>query len=211
MRKIILIGLLSLGLQSAVMAQSQEIAQLLLNVEKLAQLKGILSDMKKGYEIVSKGYNGVKDLSKGNFDLHQSFLDALMEVSPTVKQYRKVKDIINGQLILVREYKSAYNFQVQGHRFSKTELDYLAGVYDHLFDQSVKDLERLTMVVTAGKLRMNDSERLSAIDDIYADMQDKLNFLRHFNNQAAVLAFQRGKAEQELEGVQGMYGIKDKN
>jgi DNA repair ATPase RecN len=209
MKKIFLIGLLSLGLQPAVMAQSQEIAQLLLNVEKLAQLKGILTDMKKGYQIVSKGYNGVKDLSQGNFDLHKTFLDALMEVSPTVRKYRKVKDIINAQLILVREYESAYNRLVQSHRFSAAELSYLDRVYDNLFDQSVKNLETLTMVVTAGKLRMNDSERLSAIDDIHADMQDKLNFLRHFNNQAAVLAIQRDKAQNEVEGIQGIYGIKN--
>ena len=47
-----------------VMAQSTEIQQLLLNVEKLAQLKKILSNMKKGYEIVSNGYNTIKDISK---------------------------------------------------------------------------------------------------------------------------------------------------
>jgi outer membrane lipoprotein-sorting protein len=38
-------------------SQSQEAQQLLLNVEKLAQLKQILKDLYKGYEIVSKGYN----------------------------------------------------------------------------------------------------------------------------------------------------------
>lgn len=33
----------------SVRAQSQEAQQLLLNVEKLSQLKNILADMKKGY------------------------------------------------------------------------------------------------------------------------------------------------------------------
>ncbi len=35
-------------------AQSNEVTQLLLNVEKLTQFKQILSDMKKGYQILSK-------------------------------------------------------------------------------------------------------------------------------------------------------------
>ena len=65
-----------------VVAQSTEIQQLLLNVEKLAQLKKILGNMKKGYEIISTGYNTIKDISKGNFNLHEAFLDALMQVSP---------------------------------------------------------------------------------------------------------------------------------
>ncbi|HUQ67577.1 MAG TPA: hypothetical protein VM101_15550, partial [Flavitalea sp.] len=51
-------------------SQSDEAQQLLLNVEKLTQLKKILNDMYKGYKIVSKGYNTIKDISEGNFDLH---------------------------------------------------------------------------------------------------------------------------------------------
>ena len=68
------------------LAQKDEIAQLLLNVEKLAQFKQILSDMKKGYVILSGGYNTVKDLSQGNFSLHKTFLDALMEDKPDCEE-----------------------------------------------------------------------------------------------------------------------------
>ena len=46
-------------------AQSAEAQQLLLNVEKLSQLKSILKNMYKGYEVVSKGYNAIQDISKG--------------------------------------------------------------------------------------------------------------------------------------------------
>ena len=78
-------------------AQSQEAQQLLLNVEKLSQLKNILSDMKKGYQVISGGYNAIKDISQGNFSLHGIFLDGLMLVSPEVKKYRRVADIISYQ------------------------------------------------------------------------------------------------------------------
>ena len=85
-----------------VVAQSTEIQQLLLNVEKLAQLKKILSNMKKGYEIVSTGYNTIKDISKGNFNIHQTFLNGLMQVSPTVKKYKRIAEIITYQTQLVK-------------------------------------------------------------------------------------------------------------
>jgi hypothetical protein len=49
------------------------------------------------------------------------------------------------------------------------------------------------MVITAGKLRMSDDERLNAIDRIYIDMGDKLVFLRTFNKENNVLAIQRGR------------------
>src|SRR5690606_13782078 len=79
---ILVIALFSLPRPAA--AQTEEIAQLLLNVEKLAQFKQILTDMKKGYDILNGGYRTVKQLTEGNFSLHRVFLDGLMEVSPAV-------------------------------------------------------------------------------------------------------------------------------
>src|SRR4051812_4125515 len=76
-------------------AQEQEIQQLLLDVEKLAQLKNILTDLKKGYEILSGGYQTIKNISEGNFNLHQTFLDGLLQVSPVVRNYKRVADIIS--------------------------------------------------------------------------------------------------------------------
>lgn len=90
-------------------AQSTEVQQLLLNVEKLSQFKNILSDMKKGYQIVSTGYNSVKNISQGNFSLHEVFIDGLMLVSPEVRKYHKVAGILTYQKDIVSEYKNAFN------------------------------------------------------------------------------------------------------
>jgi DNA repair ATPase RecN len=189
------------------MAQKDEIVQLLLNVEKLAQFKQILSDMKKGYEILNGGYNTIKDLSEGNFSLHKTFLDALLEVSPTVKNYKRVADIINYQIILVKEYKSAFNRFKQDNNFNQEELAYLGRVYENLFKQSLNNLDDLATVITANKLRMSDDERLAAIDGLYSDMQDKLLFLRHFNNNTTVLALQRAKEKNDVNTMRLIYGI----
>ncbi len=209
MRKKLLLLFMIIGINPFLYGQSQEIAQLLLNVEKLAQLKQILSDMEKGYEIVSKGYNAVKDLSQGNFSLHKTFLDGLMEVSPAVKKYKKVADIINYQLLLVREYKNAWSRFKQSGYFSDDEIAYLGRVYDNLFRRSLRNLDELTMVVTAGQLRMSDDERLSAIDRIHLDMRDKLDFLRSFNNNTSLLGLQRAKELNDVKTMRGIYGIKD--
>lgn len=210
MKKLILIlgiALFSLALTNKAMAQTDEIAQLLLNVEKLAQFKQILSDMKKGYKILNGGYNTIKDLSQGNFSLHKTFLDALMEVSPTVKNYKRVADIINYQVILVKEYKSAFNRFKRDNNFNEQELAYLGRVYENLFKQSLNNLDDLVTIITANKLRMSDDERLKAIDKIFADMQDKLLFLRHFNNNTTVLAVQRAKERNDANTMRLIYGI----
>jgi len=166
-----------------------------------------LSDMKKGYEILNGGYNTIKDLSEGNFSLHKTFLDALLEVSPTVKNYKRVADIINYQIILVKEYKSAFNRFKQDNNFNQEELAYLGRVYENLFKQSLNNLDDLITIITANKLRMSDDERLAAIDGLYSDMQDKLLFLRHFNNNTTVLALQRAKEKNDVNTMRLIYGI----
>lgn len=212
MKKIIIISaaVLSALLSPAkASAQTNEIAQLLLNVEKLAQFKQILSDMKKGYEILNGGYNIVKNISEGNFSLHKAFLDGLMEVSPTVRNYRRVVDIADDQVTLVKEYKNAYDRFRRDNNFNPDELAYLGRVYDKLFKESLRNLDELLTVVTAGKARMSDDERLQAIDRIYLDMQDKLMFLRHFNNNTTVLAVQRAKERNDAQALQKIYGVND--
>ena len=210
MKKLIIIlgiVLFSFPLANKALAQKDEIAQLLLNVEKLAQFKQILSDMKKGYKILNGGYNTIKDLSEGNFSLHKTFLDALMEVSPTVKNYIRVADIINYQVILVKEYKSSFNRFKRDNNFNQQELAYLGRVYENLFKQSLNNLDDLVTIITANKLRMSDDERLDAIDKIFADMQDKLLFLRYFNNNTTVLAVQRAKERNDANTMRLVYGI----
>jgi hypothetical protein len=188
-------------------AQSDEAQQLLLNVEKLAQLKQILSNMKKGYTIVSAGYNTIRNISEGNFNLHKNFLDRLLSISPLVKNYKRVEEIIIMQSSIVGEYKSAYNrFRSDGN-FNAKEINYLSNVYSNLLSESRKNIAELTTIITANRLRMSDDERLKAIDLIYSDIQDKLVFLRNFNNNTTILAIQRARGKRDVKNLKSIYGI----
>ncbi len=207
MKKYIMIFCFAFSFCFQVAAQSQEAQQLLLNVQKLAQLKQILKDMYKGYEVVSKGYNTIKNISEGNFDLHKVFLDGLMKVSPVVKNYKRVIDIIKKQGLIVKEYKSAFSRFKKTGQFNLTELNYMSGVYTRLLDRSLQDLNELLMVTTANQLRMSDEERLAAIDKIFAGMEDKLSFLRSFNRSTTVLAMQRGREAIDTRVSQQLYGV----
>jgi hypothetical protein len=115
-------------MNSICFSQSQEAEQLLLDVEKLTQLKQILKDLYKGYEIVSKGYNTIKDISQGNFNLHKTFLDGLLDVSPAVKKYKRIIDIISLQSSLVKEYKSAFNRFKKSNLFNVKEIDHMGSL-----------------------------------------------------------------------------------
>lgn len=204
---LLLLFTIAQGLYNSTFAQANEIAQLALNIEKLMQFKSILSDMKKGYEIVSGGYNTVKKLSEGNFSIHKVFLDGLMEVSPAVRKYRKIPGIIDYQITLVKEYKLAFDRFKKQDNFTPNELTYMEGVYENLFNSSVENLDELLNVTTAGKLRMSDDERLKAIDRIYVDMEDKVSFLRSFNNDTSLLSLAREREKFDVKTSQGWQGL----
>jgi len=188
-------------------AQANELAQLALNIEKLAQFKQILTDLKKGYEIVSSGYGTIKDISEGNFNIHKVFLDGLMEVSPAVKKYYKIAQIADYQIELAKQYKAAYKKFAASNQFSSKEINYISAVYKNLINQSLENLDELINVTTAGKLRMSDADRIKAIDRIYDEMEDKLTFLKEFNQDTNLMLLGRLKESHEVTELKRIHGI----
>ncbi len=208
MKKYVVLMWLSMSFLSVrTIAQSDEAQQLLLNVEKLAQLKKILHNMYQGYQLISKGYNTIKDISQGNFDLHKNFLDGLLAVSPAVKKYKRIADIIQQQSQLVKEYKSAFARFKTSNLFNSIEIKYMENVYANLFTNSLQNLDDMAMIVTAGKLRMSDDERMNAIDRVFDEVSDKLNFLRTFNKENDILALQRGRELVETKVSKQLNGL----
>src|SRR5665647_1337454 len=122
---IIIIWVIMLSVSGNAVAQSAELQQLILNIEKLAQLRKILKNIYQGYEIVSKGYNTIKDISKGTFSIHEGFLDGLMQISPSVRKYKRIADIISLQIQLVQEYKSALKRFQSSNLFNANEIGYI--------------------------------------------------------------------------------------
>ncbi|MRX46954.1 TerB family tellurite resistance protein [Pedobacter puniceum] len=206
--KKLLIAAFILGIGMGSKAQSHETEQLLLNFEKLKQLKNMLEDMKQGYRIVSKGYNAIKGLSEGNFNLHEAFFNNLLAVNPLIRNYWRVGEIINHQKSLIKEYKLALKAFSKSGTFNVKELDYHRNVYQNLLTGSTKSLDELITVITASKLSMNDSERLAIIDRIYADSVDKLQFLRSFNRNSSMLMMQRIQSQNDITHIQKLHSIK---
>lgn len=205
-KKVMGVGIFILVLTTGSWAQSlaQDIEELVLDYQKLAQLKHLLGDMKSAYARLHGGYETIKGIAKGNFNLHEAYLSSLLMVSPVVRDYEKVRSILNNEMELVKEYEAAKGAFAGSGRFSAAEADYFSKLYLNLFDGSLRDLDELAMVLGDGELRMSDAERLGAIDRIDRDMTAKLGFWRVFNANTLLMA---GRRELELNDVNGMRGL----
>ena len=208
MKRMIVLILMVLGFGALdCKAQSYELQRLILDIEKLEELKGILTDLEKGYQILETGYTTIKNISAGNFNLHKAFLDGLLAASPSVQKYYKIAGIVDYQLRIVSEYKAAMHRFRQDSHFHPDEIVSIGNVYDNLVDKSTKNLEILLSVLTAGKLRMNDAQRLAAIDRIYADTKNQFLFLRQFNNSTQMLGVNRSVEAGDAVTLKNLYGI----
>jgi hypothetical protein len=188
-------------------AQSFDIQQLILDVQKLATLKGMLTDMKNGYAALDKDYSAIRDVAEGNFNLHKVFLDGLLAVSPTVRNYQRAADIVALQTDLLAKYQRAWSFFQQKGGFQPAELAMIAQVYSGLLRDGLQDLNDLSTILTDGTIRASDAERMQQIDVIYESMSGRVAFIDRFNNSTALLAQQRQGVYDEDQTVQNLHGI----
>lgn len=160
-------------------------------LQQIAALKVYLGYAKKGYELVGSGLSTVRDITNGEFSLHNAFISSLKKVSPFVRSNAKVAEIIACQLGIMRAFDIG-----ERDKLPVSSQLYVQDVKAHLLDECFKDLEELLLVVTAGKVEMSDSDRLERLDKVYLSMMDKYSFALDFSAQVKLLI--AGGTSEEL-------------
>jgi hypothetical protein len=211
MKKILILPLLiaAITVYTASPAKAQSVADLVqeltLDYQKLAGMKSTLNHMYSGYNVLTRGYNAVKGVSMDNFNLHKTFLDAQLLVSPGVRAYPRARDIIRNQQDVIIAYRSAKSSYAGSDLLTPAERNFLSAVYERLTQASADDLDELNRVTTDSQLRMTDAERLAAIDRLYLQSTDQLGYLRKFNEQLAGMIRQRQAYRNDRQNVNSLY------
>lgn len=188
--------------------QSVEMKQLLLNIEKLAQMKAHYQAMLQGYRTLENGYRQVNDLVKGNFLLHQEYLDGLWAVRPSVRQYGRIQTIVQRHRLMVDEYRIVLQ-QMQSARLLKTEeLQRLKSSMAAVVNRSNGLLDDMMLVLTPGRLRMNDEERIGLINRVDGEGGELLQQFRSIVDGYSALVDRRMQRQREVKSIRSLYGIK---
>lgn len=202
----LVLGIFLAGFPGRIHAQDDEIQQLLLNVQKLEHLKEILESMKEKYQVLSQGYQQVNALSEGNFRMHEVFLNRLLQVNPKVKSYYRVSEIIRLQIQLVQAISASKN-EIQLNGFlDGEELGQVLRVYSSFSASAFKNLEELTLLLSDGKLQMDDWERIQGIDRVYESMQTLANGLGKYHVSLQGLTSLRKSKLQDSKTLKNVLG-----
>jgi len=138
---------------------------------------------------------------------YASYFDELWQIKSSLTYYQRVKDIIKKQLQLVKEYKTAWALFKQDKNFTKGELEYMQKVYSGMMDESIKNLDQLSLVINAFVTQMSDAKRMEIINEVDNKIDENLGDLREFNNQNKVISLQRAAEKGEIEIVKKLYGL----
>ena len=170
-------------------------------LEQLAALKVYAGYAKKGYQIGSTGINFIRDLSKGEFDLHDTFISSLKTASPFISNNGRVTEIIALQM----EINGVFAELLKNNSLSSSNLAYARLVNHNLLQECLNEMQELLIVVTSGKIEMPEGERLERLEGIYNSMQEKSVFAKHFSRGAKLLIAQKKMELHNLKSLEKWY------
>lgn len=214
MKKLLLLSLILNGIASQSFTQTveewtqQKKTQKKYLLQQIAALHTYIAYAKKGYSIVGKGINTVRNIKKGDFNLHRDFFSSLSNINPQIKNSTKVGDLLVYQYRIIKQTTETIKGIKQSGQFTQAELDYCNAVFNNLLDDCIKTIDELLTVITPDKLKMKDNERIKRIDMLYADMQDKYAFCSSFADEMGILALHRISEQQDINYSKIINGIK---
>lgn len=140
-------------------------------------------------------------------ELYQDYFNELRGVKEALRTFRAVKDIIEDQVALVKEYQQAWELFRRDKNFTPDELEFMAGVYQGMLRQSLDNLEPLKIALQPSATQMTDAKRLELIRDAAERIERTFLDLKRFNNQNKAMSLQRAVEKGEIEYSKKMYGF----
>lgn len=156
-------------------------------IQQLAALKLYAGYLKKGYDIADKGISSIKALSNGEFKLHDDFFQSFKLINPALANKANLAEILKWQY----DIRKGFSTLRQADGFPPNEKAYFEAVQRNIADECALDLDELLLIITTGKLEMQDAERVKRIESIHSRMKDKYVFTEAFISQANNLRMQR--------------------
>ncbi|WP_051691704.1 hypothetical protein [Pedobacter borealis] len=172
-------------------------------LEQIAALQVYIGYAKKGYELVGLGIEAVRDITNGEFNLHNAFVSGLKKVNPAIRADVRIAEIMALQVDILAGFNKLKG--IEGLR--PDQLVYISSVAGLVIAECYQELEELLLVITSGKLEMEDEERLARLDGIYQRMLDKSAFSRHFSTEMGLLLRQQHLEQESLIKLRRYYGI----
>lgn len=139
--------------------------------------------------------------------LYEDYFNELWNVKTALSYYYRVREIMDRQVGLVKEYQAAWKLFQQDKNFTPEELEAMQKVYSGMMESCSKNIDQLFLVVNAFTTQMDDAARLGIIQSVSDQTEQILTDLKEFNSQNRMISIQRAYERGEIERVKKLYGL----
>lgn len=155
--------------------------------------------LSKGYGIARKGLNTIRQIKSGDFNLHEKFFQLLVESSPSVKNYCRLRELVLIQYTIERELRNFSVLIVQHSVLSEQERRRLLSFERSIRSELSNSVNHLSFVLDNNKISMTDDERIKRIDVMYKEIQSLARELKSISIEQFLLIKNRQMELQEIE------------
>ena len=149
----------------------------------------------------------IKDWVNKQKELYKDYFEELKKVKNAITYYHRVKDLIEDQAAMVKEYKAAWAVFRNDKNFTTEELNFMSGVYDGMLKESLKNLDQFFLVINSFTTQMSDAKRMEIINKAADKIEETFLDLKSFNNQNKAMSLQRSYEKGEIEYSRKLYGL----
>ncbi|WP_349313757.1 conjugal transfer protein TraI [Chitinophaga sp. MM2321] len=151
----------------------------------------------------------ISDWTEKQRNLYRGYFEELNKVKTIITYYKRIKEIGQQQIRIVEEYNRAWRLVRQDKNFTLDEINHIGNVYHGILEETLKNVEQLSLVVNSFATSMSDAKRLEIIGDAAEKVDQNYSDLKRFTNENYILSLTRSKSKVELEQLKVMYGIKE--
>ncbi|GGF27189.1 transposase [Hymenobacter cavernae] len=152
-------------------------------------------------QVLTKGF------TEKNMLLAKNWYDGLMQVSNTVKQYRRVRHLFERQTAIITIYS---NYIGKFKADPNLRPEQVAGIvrgYTTLIQESASYLDDLTAIVSPLKSKMTDAERMELIDALDDKVTHQYDLVSYFTRRNMAMSFRQNQAAKDLATIKQLYGL----
>lgn len=196
-----------IGLIKAIVVKAIKAADI--KIQKLQNKTLDLQNAQKKMEneMARQRLNEISDWSRKQREQYQKYFDELRKVNDVIRDYQRVKDIMQMQWRITNEYSRTWELLRRDGNFTAQELKQMQRVYTGITRQTLQNVKNLRTITTSYTTQMSDAKRMELTNEIGDDVQRNYDDMRRFNASNIQLSLSRAKTRQDIEKVRTLYGI----
>lgn len=177
-------------------------------IEQIGLLKTYLRQAQRGYDIVDKGLNTIKDIKKGEFNLHDLYYKSLKAVNPEIRRLSKVDAAIETGTAALRRASQMVRATYANDKLDASEKRYIVSVLGKIIDDAEKDLRYLDDLIAADRIALTDDERIGRINRVFVSLGQTSKVLQRFKAELQVLLRNRSGQLDDVDQMIRLNNLK---